>query len=82
MQKVVIIQRRLTHYRVPLFERLRVLLHARNIDLRLIAGQGTQAENLKQDAGYLPWAEPLSTRYWAGVCAGSPCDHICTMWIC
>ncbi|KAB2322427.1 glycosyltransferase family 4 protein [Betaproteobacteria bacterium SCN1] len=66
MQKVVIIQRRLTHYRVPLFERLRVLLHARNIDLRLIAGQGTQAENLKQDAGYLPWAEPLSTRYWAG----------------
>lgn len=65
MQKVCISQRRLTHYRVPLFERLRTLLRERGIELRLIVGEGTAAEAKKHDAGYLPWAESLQTQYWA-----------------
>jgi glycosyltransferase involved in cell wall biosynthesis len=63
---VCIVQRRLTHYRVPLFEALRDELARRDIRLRVLAGQGTPAEVMKNDAGELPWAEPLATRYLAG----------------
>ncbi len=63
---VTLVQRRLTHYRVPLFERMRELLGAQAIELRLLHGQGTVAEQRKGDAGHLPWAEPLATRYWLG----------------
>lgn len=63
---VVVIQRRLTHYRVPLFEALRGLLAERNIRLELLVGQGTPAEEKKRDAGELPWAKSIPTRYLAG----------------
>lgn len=63
---VCIVQRRLTHYRVPLFEALRDELAGRDIRLRVLAGQGTPAEAMKKDAGELAWAEPLATRYLAG----------------
>lgn len=63
---VCIVQRRLTHYRVPLFEALRDELAGRHIRLRVLAGQGTPAEAMKKDAGELAWAEPLATRYLAG----------------
>ena len=60
-----IVQRRLTHYRVPLFEALRDELAGRHIRLRVLVGQGTPAEAMKNDAGEMPWAEPLATRYLA-----------------
>lgn len=63
---VCIVQRRLTHYRVPLFEALRDELARRDIRLRVLVGQGTPAEAMKKDAGELAWAEPLATRYLAG----------------
>jgi glycosyltransferase involved in cell wall biosynthesis len=63
---VVIVQRRLTHYRVPLFEALRGMLAERNIRLELLVGKGTPAEEKKRDAGELPWAKPIPTRYLAG----------------
>jgi glycosyltransferase involved in cell wall biosynthesis len=63
---VVIVQRRLTHYRVPLFEALRCMLAERNIRLELLFGQGTPAEEKKRDAGELPWARQIPTRYLAG----------------
>lgn len=66
MRRVVIVQRRLTHYRVPLFEALRERLRARGIELDLLAGQGTPEEARKRDAGELPWAQALPTRYLAG----------------
>lgn len=63
MKTVAIVQRRMTHYRVPFFERLRAELAARDIRLRVLHGGGTAQELLKDDAGYLDWAEPLPTRY-------------------
>lgn len=60
---VLVIQRRLTHYRVPFFESLRRELAERGWTLRLAHGIGTAAEAVKKDAGTLPWAEPLDTRY-------------------
>ncbi|MFZ5576455.1 MAG: glycosyltransferase family 4 protein [Pseudomonadota bacterium] len=66
MVKVCIVQRRLTHYRVPLFGALRELLAQRGIRLELVVGQGTPAEEKKQDAGELPWAQTSPTRYLLG----------------
>jgi glycosyltransferase involved in cell wall biosynthesis len=63
---VLVVQRRLTHYRVPLFEALRALLAERNIKLEVLVGQGTPAEERKHDAGELPWAKPIPTRYLVG----------------
>lgn len=63
---VAIVQRRLTHYRVPLFERLRARLAQAGVRLRLLHGHGTRAEASKNDQGHLDWAEPLPTRYAAG----------------
>lgn len=65
-QRVCIIQRRLTHYRVALIEVLRGLLAERNIRLELLVGQGTPAEEKKNDAGELPWAQSIPTHYLAG----------------
>ena len=64
--EVVIVQRRLTHYRAPLFVHLRALLEAQNIKLRLLHGMSTKAEAAKADGGNLPWAERLPTTYWFG----------------
>lgn len=66
MKNVVIVQRRLTHYRVPLFEALRDELAVRDIRLQLLVGRGTSAEEKKRDVGELAWATPLPTYYFAG----------------
>lgn len=61
--RVVIVQRRLTHYRVPFFNALRAELARRGLDLVLLVGQGTREEVAKNDAGSLPWAHGLPTYY-------------------
>jgi glycosyltransferase involved in cell wall biosynthesis len=61
---VVIVQRRLTHYREILFEKLKGSLRDRDIFLRLLAGKGTEQEEGKRDSGHIRWAENLATRYW------------------
>lgn len=66
MTKVCIVQRRLTHYRAPLFVALREALADRGIQLELLVGQGTPAEEKKHDAGVLPWAQSIPTRYLFG----------------
>lgn len=66
MKRIVIIQRRLTHYRVPLFAALRTALAERNAQLELLVGGGTPAEEKKNDAGELPWARMIPTHYLAG----------------
>ena len=67
---VSIVQRRLPHYRLPLFDRMRSTLEAQGVRLRLLHGVPTASERSKNDSAHLPWAEPLATRYWLG-------DRVC-----
>lgn len=60
---VLIVQRRLTHYRVPLFERLRGLLEDQNVILHLAYGQPTAKESSKRDSAELDWATRAPNRY-------------------
>lgn len=62
--RVVICQRRLTHYRVPFFEQLRSALANRQIDLQLVVGQPAPDEADKRDSGDLAWATTVVNRYW------------------
>ena len=61
--EVAIVQGRLTHYRVALFENLRRILQADGVRLRLLHGEATPSEAAAHDEGHLPWAEHLPTRY-------------------
>lgn len=61
--RVSIIQRRLTHYRVPLFERLREDLGSTGVELSLVHGQPTPKEVSKNDCGVLDWATTVGSRY-------------------
>jgi L-malate glycosyltransferase len=63
---VLIIQRRLTHYRVAFFEALRIELVARGYRLALAYGEGTEAEQRKKDSATIDWAVRLPTRYYLG----------------
>ena len=65
-RQVAIVQRRLTHYRVSLFQQLRQELAANGIELKLLIGDGTAEEASKHDAGHLDWAIRVPTRYFAG----------------
>jgi glycosyltransferase involved in cell wall biosynthesis len=60
--EVVIIQRRLTHYRVPLFESLRSALDEDGIALRVLHGAPTAEDATRRDEGRLEWAEALPAR--------------------
>lgn len=60
---VTIIQRRLTHYRVPLFDKMRDRLDQKNITLRVLVGAARPDELTKLDAGEMDWAEKMPTRY-------------------
>lgn len=61
--KVVVVQYRLLHYRVRLFDLMKAALWERNIDLILIHGQPTEAEAKKKDTGFLKWAEISLNKY-------------------
>ena len=69
-REVIIVQRRLTDYRVPLFKMMRKYLADSDIDLRVLHGEGTLIERGKKDSGNLRWAEQCSTHYLLG-------DRIC-----
>lgn len=62
--KVVIFQYRLLHYRLGLFERLRVACAQRGVDLHLVHGQASRRESFKKDEGSLPWAHKVHNRFW------------------
>lgn len=63
--RVLLVQRRLTHYRAPFFERLRAASAERGLSLTLAVGRADAAEGLRNDAADLPWATLLPTRAWA-----------------
>ncbi len=66
MSRVLIIEKRLTHYRVPLYDKLRALLAARGIELQVGYGPPHASEVSKNDGGTLDWATDIPTRYLAG----------------
>lgn len=65
-EHVLIVQRRLPHYRVPFFARLRDRLAADGVQLQLAVGQATPQEAMKRDAGELDWAQSAPCRYLLG----------------
>ena len=62
-RRVLIVERRLTHYRVPLYERLRRLLAEREIEFMLLVGKATSEELARRDGGHLSWATVIPTHY-------------------
>lgn len=63
--RVVIVQRRMTHYRVPLFNLLRRKLSLSGVDLVVVYGDPTESEKKKNDSGSLAWGVHQPCRYWA-----------------
>ena len=61
--KVAILQRRLVQYRLTLFERLRSECASRGIDLHLVYGQASAADEARKDGGALPWADEVNARW-------------------
>lgn len=62
MKKVVILQHRLLHYRVGLFEQLRKQCQVRGIELHLVHGQPTRRELAKKDVGSIAWADVVTNK--------------------
>lgn len=62
-RKVLVVQRRMTHYRIPFFEALKLQMADRNCELVLAYGNGTDEENDKHDSGEIAWGIRLNTRY-------------------
>lgn len=65
MPRVVIVQYRLLHYRVELFERLRRQCESRGIELRLVHGQASDTERIRKDEGVIEWADRVSNRFFS-----------------
>ena len=63
---VLVVQRRLPHYRVAFFEALRSALAAQGFALKLAVGDGMAAEASRADGGQLSWAEHAPCQYWWG----------------
>ena len=61
--RVVIVQRRMTHYRIPLFESVREKLDAAGVELVVVFGDATVAEQKKADSGKLDWGTYVPCRY-------------------
>ncbi len=61
--RVVVTQHRLLHYRQAFFERLRRACADRGIELRLVYGQASPFEALKNDTVSLPWADVVRNRF-------------------
>jgi L-malate glycosyltransferase len=63
MKKVVILQYRLLHYRIRLFELLRERCESLGVELHVVHGQATGRESRKRDTGQLAWADVVTNRY-------------------
>nr|WP_315473681.1 glycosyltransferase family 4 protein [uncultured Rhodoferax sp.] len=77
-KKVVVVQRRMTHYRVAFFESLRHQMAKRDIELVLAYGMGTAEEQGKNDGADIGWAQKLPTSYiWGGRVCYQPLRKVC-----
>lgn len=62
-RRVVIVQRYVTHYRVPFYEQLRDVLGRRGVELQLVHGfPPSDGDGTKQDAGAVAWADTIQVR--------------------
>jgi glycosyltransferase involved in cell wall biosynthesis len=66
MASVAVVQRVLFHYRVPFFERLRARLDAAGVELTLVVGQTSPAEEHTGESATVPWAAVVRNRYLPG----------------
>lgn len=65
--RLLVVQRRLTHYRVPFFEALKQALALQGVELTLVVGTPTPQERMKNDEGDLGWAARVPCSYlWNG----------------
>ena len=64
--RVLCVQRRMTHYRVPLFERVRERLAGAGVRFEVAYGDPTSAEMAKRDEGRLDWGTHVPCRYFFG----------------
>jgi glycosyltransferase involved in cell wall biosynthesis len=62
-KSVLIIQRRMTEYRVSLFEQLRESLKKKNITLTVVYGTPKENEKLRKDDAKLTWGYAIPNRY-------------------
>lgn len=62
-KRIVIVQYRLLHYRVELFERLRVSCRQAGFDLDVVHGQPSSAEAIRADTGELEWGMRVNNLY-------------------
>jgi glycosyltransferase involved in cell wall biosynthesis len=62
--RVVIIQRRMTQYRLPLLNLMREKLDAAGVELIVVYGDPLPGEMLKADSGDLPWGIHVPCLYW------------------
>lgn len=77
MKKVLVVQKRMTHYRVSLFEFLKQRLNQYNIDLILAYGEPSSEEKTKKDDGEVEWAIKLPTSYFMnGRICWQPFSHL------
>ena len=66
VKRILVVQRRLTHYRVPFFESLRGQMKAQNLELILAYGEPSLSELKKNDSGLIEWGHNLATSYFFG----------------
>lgn len=66
LKKILVVQRRMTHYRIPFFNALRRECEKNGIELLLAYGEPTPAELTKNDNADLAWGHKLDTRYFLG----------------
>ncbi len=77
MKKVTIVQRVLTHYRIPFFQGLKDSLANHDIELLLVYGQGNSADLSRNDSAELPWAYEIQNSYYHGGAVWQPCFKYC-----
>lgn len=66
LASVLVVQRRMPHYRVKFFEALRTELPNVGCELTLAYGRPTSAEARKGDSAEIDWAKQLPTSYFLG----------------
>ncbi|MFY7866996.1 glycosyltransferase family 4 protein [Roseateles sp.] len=63
---LLVVQRRLTHYRIPFFQGVKQRLEQEGVRFTLAIGEPTAAEREKRDEGHLDWAVQVPCRYALG----------------
>ncbi len=77
MYKILLVQRRMTHYRIPFFEILKNLMLHKNIELIIAYGDSTLEEYKKNDSEKLNWGVSLKTHYFFnGKICWQPFSHL------